>query len=201
VMDSVPANDSASDTDTVAAPAAITDLAIAVTANPGGVAPGDAITYTLTIANNGPSGVANAAVTDTAPAGVVFGNWSCTVTNAGIGGGVTTACGAPNGSGNVDTTAALQPGAVITYVIAGTVSAGANGSLVDGARVDVPTGTTDSSPANNTSTALVNVQAAPPPPARIAQPIPTLSEWGLIALALSMLAAAASSMRRSVRRG
>jgi uncharacterized repeat protein (TIGR01451 family) len=199
VTDTVPANDSASDSDTVspAAPPAA-DLAITVTANPGNLSPGAAISYTLTITNNGPSGAANAVVTDAAPAGVVFGNWSCTVTNTGSGGAVTTACGAPAGSGNVGTTVTLQPGATITYVFAATVSSGASGSIVDSARVDVPGGMSDPTPANNVSTAAVNVQASPP--ATSTQAIPTLSEWSLITLTLLMLAAAAWSMRRRARR-
>ncbi|HXR55262.1 MAG TPA: IPTL-CTERM sorting domain-containing protein [Casimicrobiaceae bacterium] len=201
VMDSVSANDSANDTDAVLpAPLPDADLAMTVTANPGTASPGGNVTYTLTIVNNGPSGVADAIVTDTAPPGIVFGNWTCSVANAGSGGSVATACGASGGSGNVSVTVTLQPGATVTYVIAATVSSGASGSIVDGARVDVPGGMTDSVPTNNASTAPLNVQAAPPPPPQVAQPIPTLSEWALVALSLLMLGAAAVSMRRSARR-
>jgi uncharacterized repeat protein (TIGR01451 family) len=198
-VDIAPSNNSSTDTDPVIAPVLLADLAMTVTANPGTVSSGGGITYTLTVVNNGPSGVADAVVTDVAPLGIVFGNWTCGVANAGSGGGVTTACGAPSGSGNVNTAVTLQPGATVTYVIAATVSAGASGSIADSARVDVPGGTTDSVPLNNASTAAINVEAAPPPPTQVAQPIPTLSEWALVALSLLMLAAALS-MRRSARR-
>jgi len=197
VMDTNGANDTASDVDTVVSLPlpAIADLALTVMAAPGTVASGGVVTYTLTIVNNGPAGVTEAVVTDTPPAGVGFGNWTCSVTNAGSG-ALTTACGATSGSGNVSTTATLNPGATITYVISATVSAGASGNLIDAARVDVPAGTTDSSPANNASAAPITVQAPPPPPPQFAEPIPTLNEWGLIALSLLMLTAAALSMRR-----
>ncbi|HEX6792528.1 MAG TPA: DUF11 domain-containing protein, partial [Casimicrobiaceae bacterium] len=200
VTDSNLANNSATDVDTITLATVQADLAMNVTANSGTASPGGSITYTLTIVNNGPSGVADAAVTDVAPPGIVFGNWTCSVANAGSGGGVTTGCGAPSGSGNVNATVTLQPGATVAYAIAATVSAGASGSIVDAARVDVPSGTTDSAPLNNASTATISVQAPPPPPTQIAQPIPTLSEWALVALSLLMLAAAALSMRRSARR-
>ena len=197
VTDTQPANDAASDTDTVTAAAPSADLAISAGASPGTVLPGGNITYTLTIVDSGPAGAANAAVTDTAPAGVAFGAWICSVTNAGSG-GLTTACGAASGSGNVATTVTLNPGAIVTYVIAATVSPGASGNIVDAARVDVPAGMTDPTPANNAATATVGVQAAP---SGVAQPIPTLGEWALAALSLLMLGVAAHALRRGPRRG
>jgi uncharacterized repeat protein (TIGR01451 family) len=197
-IDPVPANDSASDTDAVLPPVpAGVDLAITASASASTVSPGGHLSYMLTLTNNGPAGVTNAVVTDIAPAGVTFGNWTCTVTNAGSGGGVTTSCGAASGTGNVTTTVTMQPGAVLTYVIVASVAANASGSVVDTASVSVPAGVTDSSPVNNASTAAVSVQAAP---AVAPQPIPTLGQWGLVVLSLLMLVAAAGAMRRRVGR-
>jgi hypothetical protein len=102
-----------------------------------------------------------------------------------------------SGTGNLTTTVTMQPGAVVTYVIAATVAANTSGNVVDTASVSVPAGVTDSSPANNASTAVMSVQAAP---ATAPQPIPTLGQCGLIALSLLMLVAAAGGMRRRVRR-
>jgi uncharacterized repeat protein (TIGR01451 family) len=201
VIDPVPANDGASDTDVVLPPPPPptgVDLAITASASATTVSPGGHLWFTLTLTNNGPAGVTNAVLTDIAPAGVTFGNWTCTVANAGSGGGVTTACGAASGTGNVTTTVTMQPGAVLTYVIAATVAANASGNVVDTASANVPAGVTDSSPANNTSTAAVSVQAAP---AAAPQPIPTLGQWGVILLSLLMLVAAAGGMRRRVQRG
>jgi uncharacterized repeat protein (TIGR01451 family) len=55
-----------------AAPAAVADLALVKTASPEEVAPGSAITYTLTVTNQGPSDVTNVVVTDQVPANTTF---------------------------------------------------------------------------------------------------------------------------------
>jgi hypothetical protein len=91
----------------------------------------------------------------------------------------------------------MQPGAVVTYVIAATVASNASGNVVDTASVNAPAGVIDASPANNTATAAVSVQAAP---AIAAQPIPTLGRWSVVLLSLLMLVAAAAGMRRRVQR-
>jgi len=198
VIDPVPANDAASDTDVVLPPVpASVDLAITASASASTVLPGGHLTYTLTLTDNGPAGVTNAVVSDIAPGGVTFGNWTCIVTNAGSGGGVTTSCDAASGAGNVATAVTMQPGAVVTYVIAATVASNASGNVVDTASVNAPAGVIDASPANNTATAAVSVQAAP---AIAAQPIPTLGRWSVVLLSLLMLVAAAAGMRRRVQR-
>jgi uncharacterized repeat protein (TIGR01451 family) len=59
---------------------------------PDPVVPGNTITYTQTITNNGPDAAANAKMTQTLPAGVTFqsmtapGGWSCTTPAIGAGG-------------------------------------------------------------------------------------------------------------------
>jgi uncharacterized repeat protein (TIGR01451 family) len=201
VIDSVAANNSATDIDVVilVPPApVVADLALSAIANPGTVPSGDSFTYTLIVTNNGPTGVANAVITDFAPAGITFGTWTCGVTNAGTGNDVTTACGAAIGTGNVNATATLQRGAVVTYVIAATTAPGASGNVVNTASVNVPTGAADLSPGNNTASATVQMQATPV--VAMAQPIPTLSEWALIALALLIFTAAARGMQSGSRR-
>ena len=42
--------------------------------------PGSATTYTITVTNQGPDAVTGATLTDTAPAGLTFGNWTCVAT-------------------------------------------------------------------------------------------------------------------------
>src|SRR5256885_1962564 len=125
---------------TIFAPPA--DLAITKTDGVASVTAGGGTTYTVTVTNNGPSDVTNATVTDTAPANVTFGAWTCSVSNPGSGGSVTTACGAASGSGNLATTATMQPGAVIIYTVPATISAGATGTIANTATVAVPAGTT-----------------------------------------------------------
>src|ERR1019366_3689268 len=63
---------SSSDTDTVTP---VADLVIAKTDGVTTVTPNSSTTYTVTVTNNGPSDVTNAAVTDPAPAGLTLGAW------------------------------------------------------------------------------------------------------------------------------
>ncbi len=165
------------------------------------VSTGGNVTYTLTVGNNGPADVAGAMLTDVAPAGVTFGTWTCAVTTPGAG-TVTTACGAPAGNGNVNTTVTLNRGGGVTYTIAASVAANASGTLTNVASVNAPAGITDPVSANNSGAASVNVQVAPPPPPPMANPqaIPTLSEWALMLLALMMFGVAGHALRGRVPR-
>jgi uncharacterized repeat protein (TIGR01451 family) len=74
------------------------------------------------------------------------------VINPGSGGTVTTACGAANGTGNLNTTVTMKSGAVIVYTVPATIAPSASGSLANTATVAVPAGVIDSVPANNSST-------------------------------------------------
>ena len=159
--DPVPANNAASDADTVIGAPVSADLAITKTDGVTSVTPGGTTTYTIVVANNGPGEVTDATVTDTAPAGLSFGAWTCAVTNAGSGGIVTTACGAAAGSGNLATTVTMKAGAAITYTVPATVSAGATGSLVNTATVAAPAGVTDPNPADNSATDSDTVVVVP----------------------------------------
>jgi uncharacterized repeat protein (TIGR01451 family) len=129
-----------------------TDLAITKDDGATTVTAGGTTTYTITVTNNGPDEVSSATVVDTAPAGMSFGNWTCTVTNPGTGGSVTTACGDASGSGDISTSVTMKNGAVITYSVPANIAASATGSLVNTATVSVPVGTTDPTPGNNSAT-------------------------------------------------
>ncbi|MES2932148.1 MAG: hypothetical protein V4805_01480, partial [Pseudomonadota bacterium] len=113
---------------------------------------GAASTYTIAITNNGPDDVTDATVTDTAPSGLTIGNWTCAVMTAGAGGTVTTACGAPSGSGDINTTVTMKAGAVVTYTVPATVSGSASGTIINTAVVTAPVGTSDPTPGNNSAT-------------------------------------------------
>ena len=141
--DPVPANNAANATTTVTASA---DLSVAKTA-PATVVAGAALTYTLLVANAGPSDAADVSVTDTLPAGVTFVSangpgWSC------------------SNSGNASVTctrATLAAGAssTITVVVAAPDQAG---SITNTAAV--ASTTSDPDPSDNADTATTTVTAS-----------------------------------------
>ena len=56
------------------------DLALTKTSNPRTITPGNPVSYTLTLSNNGPSTATGASIADTLPAGLTFssGTAGCT---------------------------------------------------------------------------------------------------------------------------
>jgi len=132
------------------------DLSIAKTDGRTTIAPGMAITYTVTVTNSGPSNVANARVLDTVPNTITGVNWSCAIATG------TGSCGAANGSGNtINTAVSLNSGAVATYTITGTVSPTASGTLNNTAEVRRNNDQTDPNPGNNTATDTTDIVRFP----------------------------------------
>ena len=140
VSDPTPGNNSATDTDTLAASA---DLAITKTDGVTTATAGGSVTYTITASNAGPSNAPGATVADTFPASL-----TCTWTCVGAGGGTCTAAGA----GNINDSVNLPSGGSVTYTASCTISAAATGSLVNTATVTEPGGVTDPTPGNNSAT-------------------------------------------------
>jgi uncharacterized repeat protein (TIGR01451 family) len=147
VTDPNPANNSATDTDTLAPQA---DLSITKTDGATTVNPGGTLTYTITASNAGPSNATGATVADTFPASL-----TCTWTCVGAGGGTCTAAG----SGNINGTVNLPVGGSVTYTAICTVSGSATGIISNTATVTAPGGTTDPNPANNSATDTTGVGA------------------------------------------
>lgn len=122
------------------------DLAITKTDGSGIYTPGNNVTYSIVVSNNGPFGVQNAQVTDSLPTGVTTANWTC---GSATGGG---ACGAASGSGAINTTANLPAGGTVTYSLTMFVPSTFSGNLVNAATVAAPAGSPDSNAANNSAT-------------------------------------------------
>ena len=139
VTDPTPANNSATDTDTLTPGA---DLSATKTSTPDPYVPGAGLTYTITVTNAGPSDVAGASVTDTVPAPLSAFTWTCTSPSG--------ACG--SGTGNIATTVTLASGQSATITLGGTVPSGTTGTLANTAIVTAPSGVTDPVPGNNSST-------------------------------------------------
>ncbi|MEP7201973.1 MAG: hypothetical protein ABI894_05150, partial [Ilumatobacteraceae bacterium] len=142
VTDPTPANNSATDIDTLSPSA---DLSIVKTDGSATAVPGTSVTYIVVATNAGPSAVVVAPVTDTLPANLSGATWTCVPAGGG-------SCAAGSGSGNVSTTVDLPVDATATLTITATVVAAATGNLVNTASIAVPAGVTDPTPANNGST-------------------------------------------------
>ncbi len=136
VEDANMANNNASDTDTLTYQA---DLGITKTDGRTAVAPGSAITYTITVTNSGPSRVESLTVIDTLPPllqSPVF----------------TPAQGVYNEQTGLWTGLNLLPGQSIVLTLTGTVDTSATGNFVNTVVVSPPAGVTDPVAGNNTAT-------------------------------------------------
>ncbi|HEX3999784.1 MAG TPA: hypothetical protein VHX65_14635, partial [Pirellulales bacterium] len=123
---------SATDADTLTP---LVDLLVTKTDSGGGssagagttgmVVPGEAIVYTITVQNTGPSDAVGAAVVDTLPAGITSDTYSAIGTSGAAG-------FTASGSGNIDDASVnLASGSSITYTVTANVSAAATGTLND----------------------------------------------------------------------
>jgi uncharacterized repeat protein (TIGR01451 family) len=142
VTDPNPANNTATDTDTLTPRA---DLAVTKTDGTTTAVPGGTTTYTVVFSNVGPSAVSAAPVADTLPAAVASATWTC-VASAG------SSCGTASGAGSIGDAVSLLAGGTATYTIVASLSASATGTLVNTATIAAPAGVTDPNPANNSAT-------------------------------------------------
>jgi uncharacterized repeat protein (TIGR01451 family) len=147
ITESNPANNSATDTDTI--PTA--DLSISMGRTPLIVSTGDTVTYNITVSNLGPDAVTGAGVSDTIPSGISGATWTCTAS-----GGAT--CPAASGSGNIGGLVNLPANTgSVTFTLTGNVTAAAGATLNNSASVTVPVGVVDPSTGNNTATNTTSV--------------------------------------------
>jgi uncharacterized repeat protein (TIGR01451 family) len=112
-------------------------LSITKTASPDPFVPGAPITYTVTVANAGPSTAVDTAVSDTVPAGLTGVTWTCATTSP-----APTQCNVTSGAGSIDTTANIAAGGQVVYTIDGTVPPDAT-SADNTATVTPPPNTSD----------------------------------------------------------
>jgi gliding motility-associated-like protein/uncharacterized repeat protein (TIGR01451 family) len=96
--------------------------------------PGEAVDYTITVRNNGPSDAADVNVKDTAPAGTTISKWTAVVTTG------TATLPNTNGTGNLNETIAVLPdGAVVTYTVTVQTPPNFTNNLVNAVVVTTPT--------------------------------------------------------------
>ncbi|HJT75486.1 MAG TPA: Ig-like domain-containing protein, partial [Chitinophaga sp.] len=118
-------------------------------------APGEAVVYTITVTNNGPSNAANVNVQDVAPTGTTISTWTASVTTG------TVTLPATSGTGNLNQTiTTLSNGAVVTYEVTVQTPADYTGSLSNTATVTSGTSDPNPDPACPTCTAA-SIPATP----------------------------------------
>ncbi len=123
----------------------VSDLSIIKSSSPNPYVPGQALIYTITVTNNGPSNVTGAAVDDTLPAAFSAFNWICAASAPNH-------CGATSGTGAIHTTVDLVNSATAVFTLSGIVPSSTTGPQANTATVTVPPGTIDPNPGNNTAT-------------------------------------------------
>jgi uncharacterized repeat protein (TIGR01451 family) len=134
-------NDSATDADTLGSTA---DVSVTKDDGETTVVPGQTVTYTVTVANAGPSDADDTSVTDAFPAELEGVTWTC----AAAGGASCTAAG----SGDIAESVDLPAGSSVVFTATGTVAAGALGELVNTATAEVAAGIGDLDSGNDSAT-------------------------------------------------
>lgn len=153
--------------------AAKADLSVSESVTPSNPQVGDAVTYTLTVTNNGPQAATNVVLTDTLPASVKL---SSAPPSCLLAGSVVT-CNLGTLANGASTTVTL-----VAHVLA-------EGAVTNS--VGVTSDVTDGVAGNNTASASISVVSS----ANTDSDIPTLPEWGGILMAGLLLAAAFSRIR------
>jgi len=123
------------------------DLSISKTNSRMTVMPGDAVTYTIKVVNQGPANVTGTVVRDTFPASLSGASWLC---SASVG----SSC-ATGGiqSGDISTTLNLLVSGTATFTATATVSSTVSNILLSNTvTVTAPTGVVDPNPNNNSAT-------------------------------------------------
>lgn len=142
VSDPVPANNSATDVDTVNP---IADLSVTKTDGVAGVTVGGSTTYAVVVSNAGPSAAGGAVLVDPVTAGLTKTGVTC-VAAGGAACPVTMTVAALEGAGLV--AGALPSGGSLTFTVTASVTA-TTGSITNTATVAPPAGVTDPSAGNN----------------------------------------------------
>ena len=142
-------NDSSSTSNTVAGPTA--DMGVSKEASADELLAGSNVTYTIQVANGGPSNAVNATLSDTLPGTMTFvslaapSGWTCS--NPAPGAGGTVSCSNPS----------LPPGGGIVFTLVGHIPAGTPAGTQYTNTASVSSSTFDPTDKNNNSTVSTTV--------------------------------------------
>ena len=125
--------------------AGVADLSVSKSDSRTMVAPGEDVTYTIVVSNDGPTAVDGVQVLDPLPAPLSSATWSCT---AGPG----ASCIASGTGGIDDTVVVLPAGGQVVYSLTATLPASATGTVVNTVTVSPPAGIVDPDVSNNVAT-------------------------------------------------
>jgi uncharacterized repeat protein (TIGR01451 family) len=135
----------------VATPATTTvqnaDLVV-TKAHAGVTTPGGALTYTITVLNNGPDTATGVTLHDAAPTGITFG--TVTVASSPLGGPAACSAASPTVMDCAGWT--IPNGTTVTVTVPATLSLTATGSIGNTASITPPAATPDSNLVNNSAT-------------------------------------------------
>ena len=124
-------DDSATDNNTVITKEG--DLSITKSDSPDPVTDAAMLTYTITLANAGPSDAVGVVVTDTFPTEFETPSWTC------VANGAASSCTSP-GNTNLSETVNIGAGGSVVYTVTDMINAGASTSLSNTASLTVPAG-------------------------------------------------------------
>ena len=146
---------------------------------------GAQLPYTVTVSNTSAGAATGVTLTDTAPAGMSLGAWTCAVLNAG---NQASTCPSPLPSGNLNTTLNLSAGAQLQFEATATVTDNTL-DLSNVASLGLPPGSTCAGGRSPCSASVAITPAQPPqPPAATVAPVPTLGETAMAALGMLLVA-------------
>ncbi len=132
------------------------DVSITKTASPSPFVPGEAIVYTIVATNAGPSAAPGNGVVDLLPDGVTDASWTCTAAADAV-------CSTAGGTGDVDLTVDLPPGASTTIVVTAMTEARLDTALENTAVLLASEEIVDPAPDNNSATAVAQPDVNLPP--------------------------------------
>lgn len=128
----------------------LTDADLAVSSNviPMMANPGEMVSFTIVVDNNGPAGDMDASVVTSFPTELTNITWLCNAINGA-------AC-APAGTGSINESVSLIDGSTVTFLVNAQIDPAATGNLMVTSTA-TPTGLNDPMPGNNSATSTVMV--------------------------------------------